>query len=314
MKKNATMHRYLCLLLFTLSSHSIFKGSFAEYSSESQSVNTEDDDDSSGFDFFSAPAVAEQVVFRQDRTTINRKNSAPRESIIKKILEATPRFTPSHYTEVIDPRLFSHRPRIDHDKLLTAYFQKNRLEKRIVQLVKGDDFQILESAAVIIIPTIIEGLVTGGGVSILTGPAAPIIGSVIAVGWLAKHINDKKKAKKNNDDNSGGGGPKKPEKDPKKDPKLPKRIYKNNPKHHKNSRDGIGKPPKNGQKTLDKALDVPEETFKVGIEDGKIVVFKQHSPNEYHGYIEENFHNLDSAAQKALSKAGLVNPKSGRVK
>ena len=89
--------------------------------------------------------------------------------------------------------------------------------------------------------------------------------------------------------------------------------YENNPKHHMNAPEGIGKPPINGQKALDKSIAVPGKDFRIGIEDGKIVVFKQHRPNEFHGYIEKVFHNLDRDARNALSKAGLVNPKSGKI-
>lgn len=87
----------------------------------------------------------------------------------------------------------------------------------------------------------------------------------------------------------------------------------NNPKHHKNSRGNISKPPINGQKALNKSLAAPGKKYRIGLENDKTIQFPQYCPNEFHGYIVENYHKLDDAAQKNLQKAGLFNPKSGKI-
>jgi len=137
-----------------------------------------------------------------------------------------------------------------------------------------------------------------------------VIGVAAGTAWLIQYL-------KNKENNSGGGGedPKKP-KDPK-DPKDPKKnphgLYVNNPKHHKNSKPPISKPPKNGQKALDKSLKVKGQDYRIGVEDGKIVRFNEPRPGEYHGYIEE-FKNLGKEAVDALLDAGLIkNPKTGKM-
>ena len=184
------------------------------------------------------------------------------------------------------------------------------------------------------------GAGTGAGIlgGILTGPIIPgIIAGGIATGWLINYLKNKKNVNKP-EKKSGGDGDDKDPKDPEdpkdpKDPKKPKKDnlerpcpfndknknnfngkYVNNPKHHQNSKGNIGKPPINGQKALNESIEVPGKKYRIGIENKKIIQFPQHCPNEYHGYIVENYHELDGAAQKALSKAGLVNSKSGKIK
>jgi hypothetical protein len=86
-------------------------------------------------------------------------------------------------------------------------------------------------------------------------------------------------------------------------------------KHNKNSRSGVAKSPKDGQAALDQSLEVPgKERQRVTIQDRKIIALKEHSPGRWHGYIEENFHNLDEEAQQALVDAKFVRSiKSGKI-
>lgn len=138
---------------------------------------------------------------------------------------------------------------------------------------------------------------------------------------LAKQKEESKKDNNNKD-------PKKPDKEQQKiDPKShleddkyrPKytgnRIYEPNPKHHPNSPGGIGVPPDNGYVGVQEAIKVPKKDFLVGVENGKIVQYNQHAPNTYHGYIVEDFHKLDPAAQEALVESGLFRSiKSGKLR
>ena len=41
-------------------------------------------------------------------------------------------------------------------------------------------------------------------------------------------------------------------------------------------------------------------------------MLKEHSPGRWHGYIEESI-NKRHAAKNALSRAGLIDPKNGKV-
>lgn len=128
--------------------------------------------------------------------------------------------------------------------------------------------------------------------------------------------------------NGGNNNPKDPEKNERKiDPLAAhlepdkyranytgNRIYEPNPKHHVNSPPGIGKAPENGYKGVQEALIVPGKEFLVGVENGKIVQYNLHAPNTYHGYIVEEFHQLDKAAQEALVESGLARSiKSGKL-
>lgn len=59
---------------------------------------------------------------------------------------------------------------------------------------------------------------------------------------------------------------------------------------------------------------MPDKDFRVAIQDGKIVQLNLHSPGKYHGYIVENFFELDLEAQKALVRKGLIKSmKSGKI-
>ena len=203
MKKNQTIYQYFCLLLFALSSHSLFKGScaesFTESFSESQSAYAQDDDDDSGFDFFREP------VAKQNREKIKIERFASQESIIKKLLTIHPRFIPSHYIEVVDPRLLSHSPVIDYENLITAYFQQNRFKKRTARLVQDDDSRILKSNI-----AVISGYGAAGGSGVAGGAigrAIPIVGAVIIVVEGIKYLIE---FFKKNGDGDGGKNPKDP--------------------------------------------------------------------------------------------------------
>jgi hypothetical protein len=174
-----------------------------------------------------------------------------------------------------------------------------------------------------------EGIIFGGFGGIVAGPALTmpsiVIGAGLSIAWIAEMLKHKIKNKHKAPKGGGGNNPNQDSnnKDKKKqeptgpiDPKKhPNGEYENNPKHHPNSPDGIGKPPVDGQKGLDESIKVPgKEDIRVGIEGKKFVVFHQHVPGKWHGYIVEKFNDLRPAVQKALSKANLVNPKSGKIK
>jgi len=131
---------------------------------------------------------------------------------------------------------------------------------------------------------------------------------------------------KDKDKKSGGSDPKEPKKTnqekideimsyKKQEDLSPIRHYESHSsKHHQNSPEGVGKSPVDGPAVLDRALSSPQCKQLVAIENKKIVVFKEHSPGRFHGYIEENFHNLDDELQRLLVEEGLVRSiKSGKV-
>ena len=97
--------------------------------------------------------------------------------------------------------------------------------------------------------------------------------------------------------------------------KYPNGKYRGSDKHHPNSPDSIGKPPKDGQKALDNSVPVKGSTQRVTTEDGKIVILKYEEDGIYHGYLVEDFHSLkDGGVRKALLDNELVrNAKSGKV-
>jgi hypothetical protein len=101
---------------------------------------------------------------------------------------------------------------------------------------------------------------------------------------------------------SGCGFP--PPEDPDKD------KYENNPKHHKNVRGNISTPPKFGQKALDNSLYVKTNDnglqVKIGIEDGKIIAFHEHTKGHFHGYVRP-WKELTRDMKEALSIARWIN-------
>ena len=117
--------------------------------------------------------------------------------------------------------------------------------------------------------------------------------------------------------NRGGGKPSvEPAKgSPEYAKKYPNGKYKPSKKHHENSPDDIGKPPRDGQAALDNSFEVKESSQRVVVQDGKVVILKFEEDGIYHGYIVQDYHSLTSDNVKnALVKNGLVNSfKGGKV-
>lgn len=47
---------------------------------------------------------------------------------------------------------------------------------------------------------------------------------------------------------------------------------------------------------------------RVAIENENVVIYKEHAPCRYHGYIEENPKNMHPDFEKSLVKAKLIQP------
>ncbi len=88
--------------------------------------------------------------------------------------------------------------------------------------------------------------------------------------------------------------------------------YKGSDKHHANSPDDIGKPPRDGQKALDDSFAVQGSTQRVTVQDGKVVILKYEGQGVYHGYIDNNIISLDQDVKEALIKHGFL--KDGKSK
>ncbi|HSW76593.1 MAG TPA: hypothetical protein VLG50_06085, partial [Candidatus Saccharimonadales bacterium] len=195
------------------------------------------------------------------------------------------------------------------------------IKKPLVLKPLQHDQSSLVVKMVVAIPGVIVGI--GVGTEVIIGPIVPVlVGTGLGIKLLIELIKEKVKEKaiKNGGGGNGGNNNQDPEKDPKDDKdkkslkEFPNGKYEDNPKHHQNSKGNISKPPRNGQKALDESIEVPGKDYRVGIEDGKIIQFNQHSPNKYHGYIIEDYNDLHPAAQKALYKAGFItNAKTGRI-
>ena len=201
--------------------------------------------------------------------------------------------------------------------------------------------------AFMVTPGIAGPLIGGSGIA--TGGLVPIIvGGGLTIGWIIKIgiplLKDLKiKFKKGNggsdgssdSDNRKGGGGGNNNNDDDDDEKIkrnkrkvktaektaqevskkkhPYGIYEENPKHNKNSRNGVGKPPRDGQSALDESIKA-KDGQRVAIQDRKIIALKEHELGKWHGYIEEDFYKLDRAAQQALVDAGWVRSiKSGKI-
>jgi hypothetical protein len=162
------------------------------------------------------------------------------------------------------------------------------------------------------------GGVIGG---IISGPAIPIIIGGSILGWGIKEIIISIKGKKDKQqkkNNSGGGGngdggngddddeETKRKKKEQFEKDHPNGEYENNPKHHQNSSGDTSKCPKNGQKALDRAIKTKNGKWQVSIEDGKFVIFEQHSPGKWHGYAIENPANMHQDIKNLLFKEGWI--------
>lgn len=62
--------------------------------------------------------------------------------------------------------------------------------------------------------------------------------------------------------------------------------YKESPKHHPNTRNGIGKSPRDGQAAFDNSFEITESPHRIAVQDNNIVVLRLTQINEFHGYIE----------------------------
>lgn len=90
--------------------------------------------------------------------------------------------------------------------------------------------------------------------------------------------------------------------------------YTGNPKHHQNSKGEIGKPPYDGQDLLNQSRIAPGEKYRVAIQDNKYVIFREHSPGKWHGYVIDNYDKLQPGERNAFYKAGLIHSvKSGKI-
>lgn len=136
-----------------------------------------------------------------------------------------------------------------------------------------------------------------------------------------QHKDQGKNSKPNAKDNKKpGSGAKDGGKGTVEAPKHPHGVYEPSPKHHPNTKPGIGKPPHDGQKALDESLPVPNKGSdkikqRVTIQDKKIIILKEHLPGKWHAYIEEDINRQGaSAAKQVLVEAGIINDKGKILK
>jgi hypothetical protein len=93
-----------------------------------------------------------------------------------------------------------------------------------------------------------------------------------------------------------------------------RRLYEPNPKHRSNRRGTISAEPASGQEILDLAVRVkPTSSALVGIdyETGDFVVFREHLPNTFHGYVVD-WKELTQPFKNALIRHKMVNER-GRI-
>ncbi|AXK60696.1 hypothetical protein C0J27_02990 [Candidatus Chromulinivorax destructor] len=88
--------------------------------------------------------------------------------------------------------------------------------------------------------------------------------------------------------------------------KAPHGTYRPSPKHHPNSPDHIGKPPRDGQDALDNSFSVEKSTQRVAVQDGKVVILKYEEEDIYHGYIVEDITTLPQKVKDALVEQGFM--------
>ncbi len=153
------------------------------------------------------------------------------------------------------------------------------------------------------------GVPVGTVLGPLVGPAVGVIYVAVTATKIIKNY------KKNNGGGGGGGDDDKDKKKPDdpKDPKDPKKKYTyqhgrtdESKKHHKNSRDGVGKPAKDAQAALDNSFEVKDSTQRIAVEKDTFVVLKETAPGLYHAYVSE-WANLSQKLKNALVKAKVVN-------
>jgi hypothetical protein len=91
-------------------------------------------------------------------------------------------------------------------------------------------------------------------------------------------------------------------------------TYEPNPKHRGAKRGRIAAQPTNGQGVLNNSFQLREESpRRIGVDaiNKEIVIFMQHLPGVFHGFVVE-WETLEPRAQKILQKLGLVS-KRGRI-
>ena len=83
-------------------------------------------------------------------------------------------------------------------------------------------------------------------------------------------------------------------------------TYRPSAKHHVNSPNDVGKPPRDGQAALDNSFLVKGSRERVAVQDGKVIILKYEEQGVYHGYIDINIKTLDPAVKDALIENGYL--------
>ncbi len=92
-------------------------------------------------------------------------------------------------------------------------------------------------------------------------------------------------------------------------------VYVSNPKHRVRKRGRVSAEPSNGQEVLDRSVRITEHSpRRIGVDpvNKEIVVFMQHLPDVFHGFVVE-WRNLQARAQTTLLDLGLVT-RRGRIR
>jgi len=77
-------------------------------------------------------------------------------------------------------------------------------------------------------------------------------------------------------------------------------------KHHENTPDYIGKPPRDGQAALNNSFSVEQSTQRITVQDGIVVVLKYEGNGIYHAYIHEDVSTLRKKVKDALVDNGYL--------
>jgi hypothetical protein len=91
-------------------------------------------------------------------------------------------------------------------------------------------------------------------------------------------------------------------------------TFEPNPKHRSRKRGQVSAQPTDGQGVLDHSVQIRDESpRRVGLDplNNEIVIFMQHLPGLFHGFVVE-WENLAPGAQRTLQEHGLVN-RRGRM-
>lgn len=113
-------------------------------------------------------------------------------------------------------------------------------------------------------------------------------------------------SKGNNGSKGGKDAPKKSQPKPVDNYTYEHGKYKPSAKHHKNSPDDIGKPPRDGQAALDNSFYVEKSRERVAVQDGNVVILKYEENKIYHGYIHEDVKGLTQKVKDALVENGYM--------